>query len=66
MMSVNLNEIPIRWDEEDPTRFIVSFQNVDVNLDAGIARKLATALLTMAERADERVNRALRQIEGQR
>ena len=57
-MSILIKDV-IRWDEEDPTRFIVTFETVDVNFDAGIARKLATALLTMAERADERIEKAL-------
>jgi hypothetical protein len=65
MKRVMIRDIPIRWDPEDPTRFIVSFEDVDINFDAGIARKLATALLTMAQRADDRIDKTLAGMEGQ-
>ncbi len=49
---VTLKIVPFRWDEEDPTRFIASFGDTDINFDAGFARKLAAALNEMADRID--------------
>ena len=56
-------EIRFEWDVDDPLRFIVHFDGfASINLDSGIARRLANSLNEMARRADARLAEGLRSI----
>jgi hypothetical protein len=69
-MSTRLNVIHIYWDPEDQTRIMMTLDDVDISMDHESARNIAAALITMADRAEKReqkaVNQTIDSLEGKR
>lgn len=59
-----LHEIAFEWDDEDPLRFRMVMGDTALNMDATLARQLATAMTEMAERVDRKVNDAIAKLES--
>jgi len=63
-MSFPVNEIVFEWDEKDPLRFKMCFGDIDLNMDAPLARKIAAAMNDMADRVDRRITKVLDGLES--
>lgn len=66
MTLIPIKEIVFEWDASDPTRFKAVFEDIiSMSFDSGFARQLATALVTMADRVDARIDDAIDSLELQ-